>query len=202
MRKIAALYSGLSYQNRAWNEPKYRKYIADIVYVPDMGPESLAGFDVVLLPSRLHTGLLMKLKPLLDSFAAQGGTVVVFWPNDAEQIVPNQNWEDRPTNFWWWLDKNAKSGIEQRNPGHDLYNYITLQDATWHYHGVFWPQGDVVPLVETEDGGAILYVDKSSTAGTWVVTSLDPEFHYGSYFMPATERFLDGFLPWLAEGEL
>jgi hypothetical protein len=22
--------------------------------------------------------------------------------------------------------------------------------------------------------------------------------HYGSHFMPATERFLDGFLPWVA----
>ena len=48
----------------------------------------------------------------------------------------------------------------------------------------------------------MLYVDEVSTPGTLVVTTLDPMSHFGSYFMPATERFLDGFLPWLAEGEL
>ncbi|HEX4248219.1 MAG TPA: hypothetical protein VH008_10155 [Pseudonocardia sp.] len=28
---------------------------------------------------------------------------------------------------------------------------------------------------------------------------MDPLSHYGGYSMPATERFLDGFLPWLAD---
>jgi hypothetical protein len=54
-------------------------------------------------------------------------------------------------------------------------------------------------LVATEDGGSVLYVDKVTTPGTMVVTSLDPMYHFGSYFMSATERFLDGFLPWVME---
>jgi hypothetical protein len=32
-----------------------------------------------------------------------------------------------------------------------------------------------------------------------VVSTLDPISHYGGYFMPATGRFLDAFLPWAAE---
>ena len=56
-------------------------------------------------------------------------------------------------------------------------------------------------LVTHDDGGAVLYVDRISTPGTLVVATLDPMSHFGSYFMPATERFLDGFLPWLAEGD-
>ncbi|MOA24854.1 hypothetical protein D3C78_1455520 [compost metagenome] len=125
----------------------------------------------------------------------------MFWPQGLA-CVPEQKWEHRPTNFWWWLDKDAKSGLELKNPAYDLFNYITLEDATWHYHGVFWPKAGVDVLIATEDQGAILYVDKISSAGTWIVSSLDPEYHYGSYFMPATERFLDGFLPWLAEGSI
>jgi hypothetical protein len=31
-----------------------------------------------------------------------------------------------------------------------------------------------------------------------LITCLDPISHFGSYFMPATERFLDGFLPWVS----
>ena len=107
--------------------------------------------------------------------------------------------EERETNFWWWLEKDAKSGLELTKPEHDLFNYITLNDATWHQHGVFWPPAGTDVLISTEDGGAVLYVDKVSTKGTWIVTTLDPDYHFGSYFMPATERFLDGFFPWLAE---
>src|SRR5262249_51191465 len=51
--------------------------------------------------------------------------------------------------------------------------------------------------ISTDDGGAVLYLDRVSSRGTMLVTSLDPLYHYGSYFMPATERFLDGFLPWV-----
>ncbi len=41
--------------------------------------------------------------------------------------------------------------------------------------------------------------DRISTAGTIIVSTLDPISHYGGYFMPATGRFLDGFLPWVAD---
>lgn len=39
---------------------------------------------------------------------------------------------------------------------------------------------------------------RSAPLAGWSWTSLDPMYHFGSYFMPATERFLDGLLPWLA----
>ena len=29
-----------------------------------------------------------------------------------------------------------------------------------------------------------------------IVSTLDPFYHHGSNFMPATTKFLDGFLPW------
>ena len=35
-----------------------------------------------------------------------------------------------------------------------------------------------------------------TTAGRLIVSTLDPFYHHGSNFMPATTRFLDGFLPW------
>jgi len=74
--------------------------------------------------------------------------------------------------------------------------------VTWHYHGTFRPPPGAVTLISATAGGAALYIDQASTPGTLVVAALDPMSHYGSYFMPATERFLDAFLPWLAEGGL
>ncbi|GEB33640.1 MULTISPECIES: hypothetical protein [Brevibacillus] len=201
MRKIAALYGGSSQHFRSLNEPKYRKYYDRLIYLPDLENTSLDEFDALVVPSQLHMGLVMKSREKIKQFAEKGGIVVAFGPQPREWI-PGQNWELRPTNFWWWLDKNAKSGLVLQKPDYDLFSYITLADATWHQHGVYWPPEGAEVLISTEDGGAVLYVDKVSTAGTWIVTTLDPDFHFGSYFMPATERFLDGFLPWLAEGNV
>ncbi|EJL46707.1 hypothetical protein P4U99_05260 [Brevibacillus agri] len=201
MRKIAALYGGSSQHFRSLNEPKYRRYYEKLIYLPDLERTSLDEFDALVVPSQLHMGLVMKSRDKIREFSERGGIVVAFGPQPREWI-PGQNWELRPTNFWWWLDKNAKSGLVLQKPDYDLFSYITLEDATWHQHGVYWPPEGAEVLISTEDGGAVLYVDKVSTAGTWIVTTLDPDFHFGSYFMPATERFLDGFLPWLAEGNV
>ncbi|MEK3726160.1 hypothetical protein [Paenibacillus sp. FSL H8-0034] len=201
MRKIAALYSGNSQHFRCLNEPKYRRYLSEIIYLPDFAQHSLDGIDVLFVPSQLHQGLVVQSKAKIDAFLERGGAVVIHGPQPTSWFA-GQKWEHRPTNFWWWLDKEQSSGLVLTQPEHDLFTYITLEDATWHQHGVYWPPEGVDILIATEDHGAILYVDKVSTPGTLIVTTLDPEHHFGSYFMPATERYLDGFLPWLAEGKL
>jgi hypothetical protein len=52
-------------------------------------------------------------------------------------------------------------------------------------------------LIEDVEGDAVLYVDRETWTGQTLVTTLDPTYHFGSHFMPATDRFLSGFLPWL-----
>jgi hypothetical protein len=78
---------------------------------------------------------------------------------------------------------------------------MTLADATWHFHGYFAPPPGARSLIDLVGGGSILYDDTESYGGRAIVTSLDPFYHHGSHFMPATTRFLDRFLSWLA-GEL
>ena len=82
-----------------------------------------------------------------------------------------------------------------------MFDHLHLRDCTWHYHGVLDPPEGAEVLVALPSGGVLLYVDRVSTPGTLVVATLDPISHFGGYFMPATERYLDGFLPWAA-GEL
>lgn len=201
MRKIAVIYSGNASHHRTFTEPRYKQYIDSLIYLPDFLNTSLEGVEVLFVPSQLNEKLLMKAKEKIIDFAQAGGIVVAFGPQPWEWL-PNQKWEERETNFWWWLEKDAESGLVLAEPTYDLFNYITLEDATWHQHGVFWPVEGAQKLITTEDGGAVMYVDKVSTNGTWIITTLDPDYHFGSYFMPATERFLDGFIPWLAKGEM
>ncbi|NOU67900.1 hypothetical protein GC096_28135 [Paenibacillus sp. LMG 31461] len=201
MRKIAVLYSGSSHQHRSFTEPKYKAYIAELLYLPKLAEIDLHQFDVLIVSSQLHQKLVTQHMAQIHEFLNSGKTVVALGAQHLDWF-PGHRWEFRPTNFWWWLEPNASSGLKLTMPEHDLFQYIKLEDATWHYHGVFFPENEVESLIEIENDGSIFYVDKKTTQGTLILTTLDPEYHYGSYFMPATERFLDGFLPWLANGRI
>lgn len=197
-RRVAAIYGGTAFQHRTLNEPKYRRHIDELIYLLDLPSVDLTQFEVVIVPDRMHLIQLEKRREQFVQYLEQGGTVIAFG-EQPRAWLPGIRWEHRPTNFWWWLEPNARSGLVLTKPAHSLFRYITLDDATWHQHGVFWPPEGVETLITLEDGGVVLYVDRVSTAGTLIVTCLDPIAHFGSYFMPATERFLDGFLPWVSE---
>jgi len=201
MRKIAVIYGGHAPHYRAFQEPKYAQYIEQLIYFPTFAEADLSPYDVLIVPSQLNKGLLLQHAEKIHRFANAGKTVVVFGPQPWNWL-PHQKWEERPTNFWWWLDPNADSGLHIQHADHPFFHYFTLADCTWHQHGVFWPPQHATTLIATEDGGSVLYIDEHSTKGTWVITTLDPEYHFGSYFMPAAERFLDCLFPWLSVGKI
>lgn len=208
-KKLAAVYAGSSQHFRSLNEPKYRKHFEDIIYLPDLPFADLTRFDGLLIPSRTNRNVLAKAKENIAEFLNSGKTVIAFG-EQPHPILPNVIWEYRPTNFWWWLEPGAQSSIVAVEPNHELFRYIMLRDATWHYHGIFRPpEGSDVVLGVVDDSVEkrskapsllpIFYIDRISTRGTMVITSLDPMFHFGSYFMPQTERFLDGFLSYVSQ---
>jgi hypothetical protein len=212
MRRVLAVYGGSAAHHRALNEPKYAKWLSGTVYLPDLADSRLSDadlpdYDVLVVPERLHAGKLQEARPRLLQALDEGRTVVLFgeqsvYGEHPRGWLPGIDWAHRPTNYWWWLDKEATSGLHAHLPEHDLWRHLTLDDVTWHHHGVLQPPAGAEVLVTHDDGGGVLYVDRASTPGTLVVATLDPMSHFGSYFMPATERFLDGFLPWLAEGSI
>lgn len=200
MRKIAVLYSGSSHHHRTYKTSEFAAYIHTRIPARQFADTPLDEFDVLLIPSQSHTRIVDENIEKIHAFANSGKIVVTFGPQHTAWL-PKHNWEFRPTNFWWWLEPGADSGLRLTAPEHDLFtNYLTLDDATWHQHGVYWPNEGCETLVSTHDGGSVLYIDRVNTNGIWINTTLDPDFHYGSYFMPATERFLRGFLPWLQRG--
>ncbi len=201
MRKIAVIYSGHAPHYRTFHEPKFAQYINKLIYLPELENTDLSQFDVLIVPSQLNANLLLNSADKIREFANEGKVVVALGPQPWDWL-PNQKWEDRPTNFWWWLEEGGDSGLRVRNENHPFYEYFTLADCTWHYHGVFHPPAEATTLVATEDEGAVLYMDQISTKGTWLITTLDPDYHFGSYFMPATERFLEALFIWLSIGKL
>jgi hypothetical protein len=146
----------------------------------------------------MHRGLLTRAADRITELLEAGGTVITFSGGEPiPEFLPGVRWQHRPTNYWWWLERGADLGVRLSAPEHPLFQRLTVRDCTWHYHGVLQPPEGAQVLVGLTTGEALLYVDQVSTAGTIVVSTLDPLSHYGGYFMPATERFLDGFLPFV-----
>jgi hypothetical protein len=198
---LAAVYGGSSWHHRALTEPKYARHLTGgLLYLPELADTDLTAYAGLLIPERLHRGLLTRAAPRVLELLAAGGTVAAFAGGEPiPEFLPGVRWQHRPTNFWWWLEPGADLGLRTPVPEHPLLRRLALRDCTWHYHGVLEPPAGAEVLVTLPGGEALLYVDRVSTPGTLVVSTLDPLSHYGGYFMPATERFLDGFLPWLAD---
>ncbi len=197
---LAAVYGGSASHHRALTTPKYARHLTGgTVYLPELAHTDLTGLDGLVIPERLHHGLLETAAPRVLDLLHTGGTVLAFSGGEPPPgFLPGVRWEHRPTNFWWWLEPRASLGLRTRDPEHALFRHLTLRDCTWHYHGVLYPPDGAEVLVELPTGEALLYVDRVSSPGTLIVATLDPLSHFGSHFMPATERFLDGFLPWAA----
>ncbi|HVL84251.1 MAG TPA: hypothetical protein VM367_08225 [Pseudonocardia sp.] len=195
---LAAVYGGSAAHHRALTEPKYARHLTGgLLPLPALADTDLTRFDAVIVPERLHRGLLTAAAPRFRDLLDAGGTVLAFSGGEpVPEFLPGVEWEHRPTNYWWWLERGADLGLRSPHPDHGLFDHLGLRDCTWHYHGVLHPPAGAQVLVELRPGEALLYVDEVTTPGRLVVATLDPWSHFGSHFMPATERFLDGFLPW------
>lgn len=196
---IAALDAGTYYHQRSLTTPMWQSCIDYTVYVQELTAEKLEACDIFIVSCSSPVTLLIKHKSLFSAFLASGKTLVVMGANHPEQWLDGVQWVDQPVNFWWWLEPNADSGLRLVAPEHDLFNHISLADATWHQHGAYVLPAGAVSLIDLAGVGSVLYEDRTSTAGRLLVTSLDPMYHHGSYFMPTTTQFLKGFLFWLTK---
>lgn len=198
MTRLASLYGGSAPQRRTLRESEYARYVDDVVHVRDLPDTDLSEFDRLLVPSRLHIESLHAGAETVRSFLDDGGDAAILGAQP-DPWLPEIEWTHRPTNFWWWLEPEGDSGLRFPRPDHPFFESVPPTDCTWHFHGSFdAPEGADV-LVTDDEGGAVLYLDCQTRTGNLVVTTLDPTYHYGSYFMPATDRFLSGFLPWFRD---
>lgn len=200
MPTIAAVDGGTYFHHRTLREPPFGDYFDAIVYVRDVPAADLSGYDTLFLPCRLNAELIAVFADKLLAFMAGGGTLVVMGETFADRWLPGIDFTPVETNFWWWLTPGADLGVTIARPEHPLFRRLDRAGATWHLHGTFAVSPNQTSLIETADGGSLLFEDTVTYApGRLIATTLDPCYHHGSHFMPATTRFLEAFLPWLKE---
>ena len=192
--RLIALSCGTYYHIESLEAPRYRAFF-DAVIAPERLEQAVTPTDCILVPCRSPAQRLIAQADILARHLAQGGTVVAMGESRSDLWLPGVAFHGRATNWWWWLTPGADLGVRISDADHPLMNAIGPAEATWHLHGHFGVPDGATVLVEDAAGLPLLYVDAVTTPGQMVVTSLDPFYHHGSHFMPATTRFLDRFLP-------
>lgn len=198
--RIAFVDGGTYYHHATYHDPQWQHCFAGNIYVRDLPTADLSSYDCLYVASRQDPVELQAAHGVIQDFLAAGKMVVALGESHALPWLESVDWTPGETNFWWWLTPGADSGLRQVNQEHGLFKYLSLQDATWHRHGTLAVPPGAVSLIDAVEGGSVLYDDCLSTAGRLIVSTLDPCYHHGSYFMPATTRFLRGFIPWLKDG--
>jgi len=203
---LAVLDGGTYYHHETIHGPRYRGLFDRVLYAPELTPAALRDIAVLIVPDRMSPLLLHRHRDLLLGHLARGRTLVVLGENEPQSWIPGVIWSPRPTNFWWWLEKGAVPPHRFPRPDHEFFRHVAPGDTVWHFHGVLTPPAGAETLVAVpadpegrDAGGALFYDDRSTTPGRLMLATLDPFYHHGSHFMPATTRFLDGFLPWMRD---
>ena len=198
---VAVIDGGMSYHDDSINREPFKGYFDEVIYLRDVPVVDLSRFDILIIPCRTNAYWLAPLSDQLQDFMRGGGTLVAMGETFPEKWLPDIGFRAVETNFWWWLEEGADLGVKISNPDHSMSHYVSREAATFHLHGVFTPlNSNQRMLIETKEGECLLFEDMTTYApGRLIATTLDPFFHHGWFFMPATTEFLKGFLPWLIE---
>jgi hypothetical protein len=184
------LYGGSFPEERVLSQPRYQQWVKELVYLPMLPQTDLSAYDVLLVPEGMHHRKMQAAEPQLRAFLDGGGTVAAFGDQPLSWL-PGLSWEFSEAR------RPAPGEIQVQHPDHPFHKSVSPEDI-WHHHGFFHPPAEAETLFATPDGGAVLYLDRASTGGTILATSLDLLVHLGTVNNPVSARFLNQFLPWLA----
>ena len=196
---ILVIHPGAYYHIESLEAPRYAQYFDKLARPEEIEGLILEDYDVILVPCRTPADRLIRYGGLFQNYLDHGGTIVATGESRSDLWLPGFSFHEQPTNYWWWLEKEGDLGVQIARPDHTMFDHVDSEALTWHLHGWLEPAECAEVIATNAEGGAILVIDEVTTRGRMVLTTLDPFYHHGSHFMPATTRFLDGFLPWIRE---
>lgn len=196
MNKITALHSGTYYNLVSLLKEPFAKYFHKCVYLPELKKSDLDDCDILLVTDSLVVRHLEKNKELFKEFLKSGRTLVIGGRNEPQLWLEGIEYKELPFNFWWWLDKEHNDiDITPDDTNHELFKYIDFKDLIWHFHGGYKKLNGAKSAIKSKlDESVSVYQECSFGGGNLILTSLDPFFHHGCFFMPNASKFGAGLL--------
>lgn len=189
-KRLGIVYDGSLPEHRVIGDGRFRPWLAQVIYLPYLPETDLRGLDGLIVPEGTNHRKLQEISGTIRGFLEVGRTVALFGDHPVAWL-PGIAWEFRPA--------LSSPKLTAGTPDHGFHRHVPVLDTIWHHHGVLRPPAGADTLLATEDRAAVLYVDRVSTPGIMLVSTLDPIRHCGETAMPAAGRFLELFFPWLVE---
>lgn len=197
---IGIVTNELPFQKRFFEEEEFHYLYDDVLHIRRLHEYDLLKYETLILSCRLDILHLKRYQSQLLAFIESGKRLLIFG-EILDNWFPTIDWEDSEVNFSWWVRDGGDLPMEQRNNAHPLFNYVSLREMKWHYHGSFLPPKGAQSLLDIPNGRSLFYIDRVNFNGELVVTTLDPMFHIGLGFIDKARPFLHGIAKWLREEE-
>jgi hypothetical protein len=188
MKRLGMVYGGSLPERRVLDDERFSPWLAQAIYLPELPEADLSGLDGLIVPEGTNHRMLQQVAPSLHAFLDAGRTVVAFGDQPVAWL-PGIIWEFRPA--------LSAPVLIAEGPDHRFHDQVPVLDAIWHHHGVLRPPAFADVILATQDGAAVLYLDRVSTPGTVLVSTLDPIRHCGETGLPLAGHFLELFFAWL-----
>lgn len=192
MRRLGMVYGGSMPERRVLDRPELGRWVDEVIPVGELATARLDHLDALWIPEGTHHGRLRQGAGAVSGMLERGATVAVFGDQPSEWLAGLR---------WEWRSVRTCGELSAVDPDHPFHRNVPLDGATWHHHGVLRPVEGAATLVATADGAAVVSIDTVSTPGTVMAATFDPVSHFGTLMMPAARRFLERFLPWLADAK-
>lgn len=200
MKKIAALDSGTAFHIVSLHGKPFNKFFSKVIYLPELRFEDLEDMDILLVTCSSSVEQILKHKEIFYEFLKCKKTLVVMGRNGVDLWLKDVKSAKLPFNYWWWLNKNAKTELIPSDISHPFFKFIDFKDMIWHFHGGFELPKNAVSIVEHGSlKKSVFFELKEYYGGDLVVTSLDPFYHHGSFFMPNATKFGKAILTYLKQ---
>ena len=195
--KKAIIVGGSFYHHYLFQvcEGRFNSIFNHRIYLPNLHKEDLSSFDCVVISSRLNPKFLMQNTDKFLEFIKSGGHIVLLGGAEVE-FLPNLYYANTEVNFWWWVHKGADLPLYASDVSHRIWDFLSVDECKWHYHGVFKDNEKYEKILVNEIGEAII-CKSHHFKGNLYLTSLDPDFHIGQGFMPITIPFFEKYMQWI-----
>ncbi|QDV20588.1 hypothetical protein Pan153_52640 [Gimesia panareensis] len=192
--KIGLIFNGVWSQYALATAPKYRD-IYCLLYVHELSDLELDELDALVIPFQSHQAALCQQQQVLYNFLKSGRKVVVFGDSTPEWM--DADWEDRPTNNYWWVEDPENPPISHTDFNHPVFQGLKPRHACWHIHGVYTRIPDEATVIQRNETGENITWQTNQYGGTLLASTLDPIVEHGIQQIRHLDHFVDSLTHWL-----
>lgn len=197
---VSVLNSGVPIHHYVLTESRYADSFNSIS-VRVLSETDLTDVDTLIVPYKTNQGVLHSEQQRLEKYIRAGGTILAFGDVFC-QWLPGGTWHPVEFDYTWWA-RGDPLELEILEPEHRLFEDVSSDAYTWHYHGRFDPPVNATSLLAAPEG--VVMYEQRLGEGKLLAMTIDPLHHLGDGEITNpidTTSALEHILDWAGDSEV